>query len=132
MPDTNLESQFEAAQEATPGDLRREDLAPPARKLSREGVGWLWRGYRRRYQELPRWTRYVGAAILIALAACIPLLLPYITADTAYWTNILTKIGIAVLLALGLNVVVGFAGLLDFVYVVSSRLAAYGFGLLAG
>lgn len=68
----------------------------------------------------------------IAAALLLPLVMPVLTADPAYWTSILTKIGIAALLALGLNVVVGFAGLLDLGYVAFFAVGAYTFALLTG
>jgi branched-chain amino acid transport system permease protein len=85
-----------------------------------------------RFDRLPTPMRYLALAGAVALAAIVPFLLPYITADTSYWTTILTKIGIATLLALGLNVVVGFAGLLDLGYVAFFAVGAYTFAILTG
>lgn len=48
-----------------------------------------------------------------------------------YWTQILGDIGIYVMLGIGLNVVVGFAGLLDLGYVAFYAIGAYGYALLA-
>jgi len=48
-----------------------------------------------------------------------------------YWTQILGDIGIYVMLGIGLNVVVGFAGLLDLGYVAFYAVGAYGFALTA-
>jgi branched-chain amino acid transport system permease protein len=48
-----------------------------------------------------------------------------------YWTQILGDIGIYVILGLGLNVVVGFAGLLDLGYVAFYAMGAYGYALMA-
>jgi branched-chain amino acid transport system permease protein len=84
------------------------------------------------YQKSPARVRYAVVAAGIGLAAAVPAILPYLTADTAYWTSILTKIGIAALLALGLNVVVGFAGLLDLGYVAFFAVGAYAFAILSG
>jgi branched-chain amino acid transport system permease protein len=84
------------------------------------------------YDSLPVAVRAVVIAALIGLAALLPTMLPYITGQAQYWTNILTKIGIGVLLALGLNVVVGFAGLLDLGYVAFFAVGAYSFALLSG
>src|SRR5207342_1409952 len=55
----------------------------------------------------------------------------YVTSQHLYWTNILTKIGVAALLALGLNVVVGFAGLLDLGYVGFFAVGAYTVAVLS-
>ncbi len=85
-----------------------------------------------RYAALPAAVRFsttVGA--LIAVAA-VPLLLPSLTPDSLYWSSVLVKLGLAVLLALGLNVVVGMAGLLDLGYVAFFAVGAYSFAILSG
>src|SRR2546423_14178734 len=61
------------------------------------------------YEAAPPATKAAVIMALILLAAFLPQMLPYITAQPEYWTFVLTKVGIAALLALGLNVVVGFA-----------------------
>jgi len=48
-----------------------------------------------------------------------------------YWTHVLAYIGIYVMLGIGLNVVVGFAGLLDLGYVAFYAIGAYSYALLA-
>jgi branched-chain amino acid transport system permease protein len=48
-----------------------------------------------------------------------------------YWSQVLGDIGIYIMLGLGLNVVVGFAGLLDLGYVAFYAIGAYGYALLA-
>lgn len=48
-----------------------------------------------------------------------------------YWTQVLGDIGIYVMLGVGLNIVVGFAGLLDLGYVAFFAIGAYGYGLAA-
>jgi branched-chain amino acid transport system permease protein len=64
-----------------------------------------------------RWTSY---PVLIALAALLPLIL------SGTWQEItVDQIGTYVLLALGLNVVVGFAGLLDLGYIAFYLIGAY-------
>src|SRR5947207_7670418 len=85
-----------------------------------------------RYRNAPRGVRIGLNVAFIALAALLPTILPYVTANYAYYTQILTKIGIAALLALGLNVVVGFAGLLDLGYVAFFAVGAYAFAVLSG
>src|SRR5438128_9827800 len=85
-----------------------------------------------RYEDAAWWAKALLWVVVIALAAAVPSLLPYLTADSSYWTLILTKIGIAALLALGLNVVVGFAGLLDLGYVAFFAVGAYSFAMLSG
>jgi len=85
-----------------------------------------------RYDRLPNSFRYVLAAVLIALAAGVPFIMHHtLGLQSAYWLNIVDKMGIAALLALGLNVVVGFAGLLDLGYVAFFAVGAYTYALLS-
>ena len=64
----------------------------------------------------------IGAAILLVL------LLPLILG--VYLSEVLDVVGIFVLMGLGLNIVVGFAGLLDLGYVAFFAIGAYTMGLL--
>jgi branched-chain amino acid transport system permease protein len=64
----------------------------------------------------------VIAAVLIAA--------PHIMPDT-YWLRIYSMTGLWIMLALGLNVVAGFAGLLDLAYVAFFGIGAYAFALLS-
>ena len=64
-------------------------------------------------------------AILVLLLVLVPPLVGN------YWTQVLGDIGIYVMLGIGLNVVVGFAGLLDLGYVAFYAIGAYGYALLA-
>jgi branched-chain amino acid transport system permease protein len=70
---------------------------------------------------LPRW-----APLALGLAALliVPLFLG------TYWNQVLGSVGIYILLGLGLNVVVGFAGLLDIGYVAFFAIGAYTLGML--
>ena len=70
---------------------------------------------------MPDWrVRVVVYAVLLAFAIWLPL------AVNAYWQEVLVdQIGLYVLLALGLNVVVGYAGLLDLGYVAFFAIGAY-------
>jgi branched-chain amino acid transport system permease protein len=72
-----------------------------------------------------RVARKVSPAALVVLV----LLLPPLVGN--YWTQVLGDIGIYVMLGIGLNVVVGFAGLLDLGYVAFYAIGAYGYALLA-
>jgi branched-chain amino acid transport system permease protein len=67
-------------------------------------------------------------AFTIALLLAV-LILPPLVGN--YWTQILGDIGIYIMLGIGLNVVVGFAGLLDLGYVAFFAIGAYGYALLA-
>jgi branched-chain amino acid transport system permease protein len=97
-----------------------------------EPVREAFSGVRRWYEGLPPIARWGIIALVIVLAYAFPGFLPYFTARSLYWTSIMTKIGIAALLALGLNVVVGFAGLLDLGYVAFFAVGAYSFAILSG
>ncbi|MDD5205263.1 MAG: branched-chain amino acid ABC transporter permease [Desulfobacterales bacterium] len=66
--------------------------------------------------------------LLLALIFIVALLPPF---AGNYWTQILGDIGIYVILGIGLNVVVGFAGLLDLGYVAFYAIGAYGYALCA-
>ena len=65
----------------------------------------------------------------VAFAAAI--VLPFIGHNGAF-TNFLADAGAFVLLALGLNIVVGFAGLLDLGYAAFFAIGSYSFAMLGG
>lgn len=65
----------------------------------------------------------------LALLLLFVVFLPILVGN--YWTQILGDIGIYIMLGIGLNVVVGFAGLLDLGYVAFYAIGAYGYALLA-
>jgi len=70
--------------------------------------------------KLPRAARLVGLLLLAAL------ILYYPTTLSPFWQTVLVdQMGIFVLLAVGLNVVVGFAGLLDLGYIAFFAIGAY-------
>src|SRR6266567_4626934 len=85
-----------------------------------EPVRDAFSGVRTRFEALPSVARWAVIGLVIVLAYALPGFLPYFTTRSLYWPNILTKIGIAALLALGLNVVVVFA------------VGAYSFAILSG
>ena len=78
---------------------------------------------------LPAWRRpWVGVA-LIAVAL---LVLPFVLASAGTaWVRITNLAILFVLLSLGLNIVVGFAGLLDLGYIAFYAVGAYVYALLA-
>jgi branched-chain amino acid transport system permease protein len=85
-------------------------LREPAAEVVRRGRAIVGR-------KSVRWTSY---PLLITLAALLPLVL------SGTWQEItVDQIGTYVLLALGLNVVVGFAGLLDLGYIAFYLIGAY-------
>ena len=71
-------------------------------------------------------------AILGALALLLPILLTALTGSQAdFWVFVIADAGVYVLLAIGLNVVVGFAGLLDLGYAAFFAIGAYTYAFLA-
>jgi branched-chain amino acid transport system permease protein len=83
--------------------------------------GWWGRGSRR-WQSLPPWGRM---AILLALAVLVPL----------FASDFIVRVGVnallLALLAVGLNVSVGWAGLLDLGFIAFYGFGAYAFALLS-
>ena len=69
-----------------------------------------------------------GRSTGLAVAAC--LLLP-VFAPSEYWVRVAGMIGLYTMLALGLNIVVGFAGLLDLGYVAFYGIGSYVYAILA-
>lgn len=58
-------------------------------------------------------------------------LLPLVAGDNRYYMEVATQVGIYVALGLGLNIVVGFAGLLDLGYVAFFAVGAYAYAIFA-
>lgn len=73
-----------------------------------------------RHPLLPRYAALLGYAALLAIAVSVPPALP-----TAAQQALVSEIGIYALLALGLNVVVGYAGLLDLGYIAFFAIGSY-------
>jgi branched-chain amino acid transport system permease protein len=71
----------------------------------------------------------VPSKAYVGILAAVLLMVPYAVGN--YWTQVLGDIGIYIMLGIGLNVVVGFAGLLDLGYVAFYAIGAYGYALLA-
>ena len=104
-------------------------------------VQWLaaeWRGpatkrLERLAAETGRAVRHLADRIdwrlLEVLALASALLIPL--GLNRYYIDVLTQVGIYVTLALGLNIVIGLAGLLDLGYVAFYAVGAYAYGLLS-
>lgn len=73
--------------------------------------------------RIPAWLRamLLGAALLV--------LMPVIGTYNGYYLEVATQVGIFVALALGLNIVVGLAGLLDLGYVAFFAVGAYSWAI---
>ena len=80
------------------------------------------------YQQVTqsKYTKGIALALFAAMVLAGPLLL------NRYWNYTLGTVGIYVMLGLGLNIVVGFAGLLDLGYVAFFAIGAYTVALLTG
>ncbi len=106
---------------------------PPSPPGRRRGL----RGVRERYQALPRWQRALGFVAFVALLVYLPYLgvpgLTILRTDSAAipvdWASTLFTCAIWVIIALGLNVVIGLAGLLDLGYVGFYAIGAYSVAL---
>ena len=72
----------------------------------------------------------VAGLVGLALALLLPLVLE-LTSQAQIWLDTIAYAEVFAILALGLNVVVGFAGLLDLGYAAFYAIGAYTFGLLA-
>ncbi len=85
-----------------------------------ERIGDVWRG-------LPKQAQFVGYVLLIALLAILPMVtIPILnTPDTDFPSLLFDKIALYVLMGIGLNVVVGKAGLLDLGYVAFFAIGGY-------
>ncbi|MFC1824830.1 ABC transporter ATP-binding protein [Thermodesulfobacteriota bacterium] len=80
-------------------------------------------------QNFKRLTNTIPVKAYLWATVVFVFILPLLVGN--YWTQILGDIGIYVMLGIGLNVVVGFAGLLDLGYVAFYAIGAYGYALLA-
>ena len=90
-----------------------------------DGLGRLW-------SVQPIWSK---AIVVIAIYAALAIVLPlpgvaHVMAPQSGWSNVLSEeIGVYVLMAIGLNVVVGQAGMLDLGYVAFYAVGGYGVGI---
>ncbi len=69
------------------------------------------------FAHVTRWLKLALACLTLGV------LMPILGTINGYYLEVATQVGIFVALALGLNIVVGLAGLLDLGYVASSRSA---------
>jgi branched-chain amino acid transport system permease protein len=75
--------------------------------------------------EAPSWAKGVLAAVLLLAV------MPVVGLQNTYYLDVITQVGIYVSLAIGLNIVVGFAGLLNFGYVAFYAFGAYFYAIFA-
>ncbi|HTO10499.1 MAG TPA: branched-chain amino acid ABC transporter permease [Candidatus Binatia bacterium] len=74
--------------------------------------------------RIPAWLR------LALLAVGLLVMMPYIGSFNGYYLEVATQVGIFAALALGLNIVVGLAGLLDLGYVAFFAVGAYSWAIV--
>jgi branched-chain amino acid transport system permease protein len=86
-----------------------------------------------RWERTPWWGRYLAYALLILVAFLLPsdTIGSFMTPDADWASVLFYPIGGYVLLAIGLNVVVGQAGLLDLGYVAFFAIGAYALAIFA-
>jgi branched-chain amino acid transport system permease protein len=96
------------------------------------GLGFLWFRQQPQIQQVlqQREKRTAVGGVALVIIALLLIALPYLLGSVL--TNILGRVGIFVLMGLGLNIVVGFAGLLDLGYVAFFAVGAYFLALLSG
>jgi branched-chain amino acid transport system permease protein len=94
---------------------------------ARRAAGDLSDQVRDRWAGAPRWQRWIAYALLVALAIVAPSpVIGHVMSPYTDWTSLLfNPIGIYILLAIGLNIVVGQAGLLDLGYVAFFAIGGY-------
>jgi branched-chain amino acid transport system permease protein len=98
--------------------------APAARKPAT-------RGFKERVDHLPRSVKIVLWVLFAVFLFLLPLLnIPFITTEGSDFGGVLFTVATYVLVALGLNIVVGYAGLLDLGYVGFYAVGAYTVGVL--
>jgi branched-chain amino acid transport system permease protein len=96
------------------------------RTLDRRRVAWV-DSIGRRWRALPRAWRWAGGVAGIVLLYLLPIIRPpFITTPDADFDSVLFyPVAVYVLVAIGLNIVVGYAGLLDLGYVAFFAVGAY-------
>ena len=118
-------------------DVKDEKQAQVTERNSLDRVRDVFSGIGDRWRGLPRWQRWIGFAAFIGFLYYLPLLgipgLMWIRTDSieggTAWAGVLFTCAIYVLIAIGLNVVIGLAGLLDLGYVGFFAIGAYSVAL---
>ena len=86
---------------------------------------------RARLRKTPRWVQFLLMVALALLCYLLPVLeLPIISTPGTDFGGVLFTVAVYVLVAVGLNIVVGYAGLLDLGYVGFYAIGAYTVGVL--
>jgi branched-chain amino acid transport system permease protein len=105
-------------------DFRRTVRGKVPQYNLRDNVGAWW-------EKLPRWGRALVLFAAIAFFYLLPsLTIPFVDTPTPWASALFSPIVLYVLVAIGLNIVVGYAGLLDLGYVAFFAIGAYTIGVL--
>jgi len=107
-------------------DQTNPSTGSPLSRLRRSASG-LGDTVRERWADAPGWQRWLVYLLLIVLAvvAPSPVIASFMSPYTDWPSLLFNPIGIYILLAIGLNIVVGHAGLLDLGYVAFFAIGAY-------
>jgi len=103
--------------------LRKRQVRRGRNRVERPDSPYSWLGLVEMLRASPRYSYPLAAAALL-----FALIFPFLF--DAYQTNIMTTALVYVMLGLGLNIVVGVAGLLDLGYVAFYAVGAYSYALL--
>jgi branched-chain amino acid transport system permease protein len=107
-------------------DRTNPRIGSPLSRL-RRGAAGLGDNVRDRWADAPKWQRWLVYALLLvlAIAAPSPVVGSFMSPYTDWTSLLFNPIGTYILLAIGLNIVVGHAGLLDLGYVAFFAIGAY-------
>lgn len=107
--------------------MSQTTTSAPPRRSRRDLLG----GLRRRLSGMPRWAQFLLMVAIALLCYVLPLLEPpIISTPGTDFGGVLFTVSVYVLVAVGLNIVVGYAGLLDLGYVGFYAIGAYTVGVL--
>ncbi|QGN57177.1 branched-chain amino acid ABC transporter permease [Nostocoides sp. HKS02] len=94
-------------------------------------VSTFFHGIGDRYRALPRWAKLVLMAALVVLVYLLPIINPpLITTTDSDFGAVLFLCALYALVAIGLNIVIGYAGLLDLGYIGFFAIGAFTVGVL--
>ena len=94
-------------------------------------VSSFFHGVADRFRALPRWGRLLVLAVVVVLVYFLPILNPpVITTPDSDFGAVLFLCAMYALVAIGLNIVIGYAGLLDLGYIGFFAIGAYTVGVL--
>lgn len=106
-------------------------MTSKARRNPLAGIGARWDAMVDRFKELPLVVRLLFLAAVVVFFFALPLLRPpFVTTNQVDFAGVLFTCAAYALVAVGLNIVIGYAGLLDLGYVGFYAVGAYTTGVL--